>query len=158
MNKIELISELNNAIDAHKKWVDNAHSLIEGIILDKTLVPVVATECKFGQWYYAQGQTLKRITYFKEIEKLHNEVHKTYMDIFAILFNENQQVFAINSTILGKLFGHAHNKTEDDKLLASDKYHILEHQSQQMIKKLHQLKKLVNAMSEDQLESFLNMS
>lgn len=157
MNKTELVSTINAAKDAHKKWVNNAHALIEGTILDKTLVPVMATECKFGKWYYARGQMLKRITYFKEIEALHNDLHKTYMDIFAILFSEKQQALVMNSSILGKLFGHAHNKSEDDKQLAIGKYQILDRQSQQMIKKLDQLEKLVSAMSDDQLESFLNM-
>ena len=158
MNKAELVSALHDAKDAHKKWVDNAHALIQGTILDKSQVPVMATDCKFGKWYYIQGQTLKRITYFKEIEALHNEVHKTYMDIFAILFAEKQQALVMNSRILGKLFGQAHNKSDDDQKLAMERYKILDHQSQQMIKKLDQLEKLVSAMSEEQLESFLNMT
>jgi len=158
MNKTELVTALLDAKDAHKKWVDNAHALIEGTILDKSQVPVMATDCKFGKWYYIQGQTLKRITYFKEIEALHNNVHTNYMDIFAILFSEKQEALVMNSRILGKLFGQAHKKSDDDKQLAMEKYRILEQQSQQMIKKLDQLEKLVSAMSEEQLESFLNMT
>ena len=56
MNKNEIIALIRDAKSGHKKWTENAISLIQGFPLDKDQVPINATECTFGKWYYGEGQ------------------------------------------------------------------------------------------------------
>jgi hypothetical protein len=76
MNNDELITIIRNAKVSHKRWVENARSLIEGVPLDKSQVPVNATDCVFGKWYYNEGQALKSISIFREIESHHDALHQ----------------------------------------------------------------------------------
>jgi elongation factor P hydroxylase len=150
MDKNEVIATLRNAVRTHKQWVGNAHALIEGVPLDKEKVPLNATECEFGRWYYSDGQKLKKISGFKEIEISHNNLHKTYTEIFAILFGENRE-----PSFFQKMFGLSRNVAAANRDEAMEKYHVLEKQSETIIKQIEQLEKVIAAMGETQLTMYL---
>ena len=149
MNKNEVATTLNSAILNHKKWVSNALALIEGVPLDKNQVPVNPTECEFGQWFYSVGQKLIEIPGFNDIEESHNNLHRTYMEIFAILFGEGSE-----PSFFSKLIGRSNKILAANREEAMGKYSTLEMQSKAIITQLQQMKKIITAMSDKQFEKY----
>ncbi|MCI5223040.1 MAG: hypothetical protein D3924_10290 [Candidatus Electrothrix sp. AR4] len=150
MDKNDVVTALQNATLTHKKWVANALALIEGDSIDKDKIPINSTECEFGKWYYDAGQNLKELPGFKEIEKTHNKLHQTYMEIFAILFEE-----ANEPSFFSKLIGRSHQAIVANREEAMKKYHILREQSKLMLTQLEQLKKVITAMGDKQFAKYL---
>ncbi|WP_446011306.1 CZB domain-containing protein [Candidatus Electrothrix sp.] len=151
MNKNEVIATLNSAILSHKKWVSNALALIEGVPLDKEQVPVNSTECEFGKWFYSVGQNLIDIPGFKDIEESHDKLHRTYMEIFAILFGEGSEPSFFN-----KLIGRSNKVVAANRKQAMGKYSILERQSKTIITQLQQIEKIITAMNDKQFEKYFD--
>ena len=149
MNKKEVVETLGKAILSHKKWVANALALIEGIPLEKDKVPVNPTECEFGKWYYSIGQKLSEVPGFKDIEAPHNNLHKVYMEIFAILYGEARE-----PSFFSKLIGRSHKVKAANHDEAMEKYYVLEQHSKVIITQLEQLGKIITAMSEKQFEKY----
>lgn len=147
MDKNEVITLIRNAKAGHKRWVENAISLIKGLPLDQSQVPVNATECVFGQWYYSTGQDLKSFVVFKDIEKYHDGLHKTYREIFVLLFDEQEK-----PSWLSRLFGTSSTVVEERQNAAREKLQILEQQSRSIMKKLDELEELVAAMPDGQAD------
>ena len=152
MKKNEVLSVLQNAARIHKQWVGNALALIEGVPLDKGKVPVNATECEFGKWYYGDGQKMKKLNGFKEIEASHYKLHAIYTEIFSILFGEKSR----EPSFFHKLFGTSHKIMEENREEAMEKYHLLEKQSETIISQLEQLEKVIAAMGETQLATYFS--
>lgn len=150
MDKTEVIMLLRQAKSGHKKWVENAISLIEGLPLDKNQVPVNGTECMFGQWYYGEGQGLKSLKAFKEIEQYHDGLHRIYREIFILLFEEESK-----PSLLTRLFGISRKVTEEKKLAAHEKLQALKLQSRSIMKKVDELEEAILEMSPEQLSAFL---
>ncbi len=150
MDKTEVIMLLRQAKTGHKKWVENAISLIEGLPLDKNQVPVNGTECMFGQWYYGEGQGLKSLKAFKEIEQYHDGLHRIYREIFILLFEEESK-----PSLLTRLFGISRKVTEEKKLAAHEKLQALKLQSRSIMKKVDELEEAILEMSPEQLSAFL---
>lgn len=151
MDKHDVVDTLRSAALAHKKWTANALALIEGVPLDKAQVPVNSTECEFGKWYYSDGQNLRDLPGFKEIEEMHDGLHKTYMEIFVLLFGEVEN----KTSFFGRLFGRSHKVANANREAAMKKYHILENRSDTIIKQLVQLERVVMAMGDEQLHRYV---
>ncbi len=152
VDKNDMISMLRDAVRTHKQWTENALSLIKGIPLDKKLVPINSTDCEFGKWYYGEGQNIRSMPGFKEIEDLHGELHDTYREIFVILFGEIEET----ASFFSRLFGQSHKMTNENRQVAMNKYNKLHDQSEQITKQLIQIEKMVTAMADEQLESYLS--
>ena len=97
----ETLIQIRNARGAHKAWVAKAEALVAGIPLEKDQVPLLPTDCIFGKWYYGEGHVLRKLPAYKKLEKPHDKLHKTYMQIFKLLFDEP------DTGALGRLFGKA---------------------------------------------------
>ena len=97
----EAVEQLRNARTAHKSWVARAEALIAGMSVDKEHIPMMPTDCAFGKWYYGPGHMLRRLPAYKAMEKPHDELHRVYMNIFKLLFNEPEV------SMLGKMFGQS---------------------------------------------------
>jgi len=149
MDKKEVVETLRKAVISHKKWVANALALIEGVPLAKDKVPVNPTECEFGKWYYSVGQKLIDIPGFNDIEESHDNLHKVYMEIFALLFGE-----ASEPSFFSKLIGRSHVVKAANREEATRKYYALEKNSKVIITQLEQLEKIISAMSEKQFEKY----
>lgn len=146
MDKNEVITLIRNAKAGHKRWVENAISLTKGLPLDQTQVPVNATDCVFGQWYYSdEGQNLKSFAVFKDIEKYHDGLHKTYREIFILLFEKHEE-----SSWLSRLFGVSRDVAEEKQIAMREKLQLLEQQSRSIMKKLDELEELIMAMPTEQ--------
>lgn len=149
MNKSDVIVTLREASRTHKQWVADALALIQGVPLDKEKVPVNSTECAFGKWYYGEGQNLRELQGFKEIEVSHDKLHKIYMEIFAIIFGEVQ-----GASFFNRLFGLSHKIAVANREAAMEKFHSLEQQSDIILNQLVFLEKIVTALGEKQLEKY----
>lgn len=99
MQKKEILQQLYAAKKSHLKWVQNAKHLISGLILDQEKVPLQPTHCKFGQWYYGEGQEINDLEEFRVIETIHIELHTMYEEIFNILFSNTQNISSLIGTV-----------------------------------------------------------
>ena len=137
MDKTEVMTTLKLAAVSHRAWLSNAQALIDGIPLDKDKVPVSATECEFGKWYYGDGQRLKSIPGFKEIEKPHDNLHQTYAEIFTLLYGEESQ----KPSFFSKLIGRAQKAAAEKQEAAKVKSLVLKDRSTEVIDRLEQIGK-----------------
>ncbi|MDD5716748.1 MAG: CZB domain-containing protein [Sulfuricurvum sp.] len=145
MTKEDTLMHLRNAKKAHITWVQRAHALIEGLPVEKEQVPVSCTDCKFGQWFYGEGQRLNMIPSMdclKEIEALHFELHDTYMKIFKIYFSDEDRSF------FSKIFGTRKKVSEAHQEIARDYYNRLKGVSDKLIATIERLEKRLFALQE----------
>ncbi|MDH5485629.1 MAG: CZB domain-containing protein [Gammaproteobacteria bacterium] len=98
MVRTEAIEMLRIARTAHMQWMARAKAIVAGVALNKDLVPVMHTDCKFGQWYYGPGQLLNTLKSFQDVERTHAELHQVYSEIFNLIFGSQE------SSLLKKLF------------------------------------------------------
>ena len=152
MEKTQIVKTLSLAAVSHRAWVSNAHALIDGVPLDKDKVPVSSAECEFGKWYYGDGQQLKSIPGFKEIEKPHDNLHETYMEIFTLLYGEENK----KASFLSKLIGNPQKAAAEKREAAKARSLILKDHSNEVIDKMEHLQRVVNAMGDKQLASYLS--
>jgi len=145
MNKEETLTHLRNAKKAHIAWVERAHALIEGLPIAKEQVPVGCTECKFGLWFYGDGQALGMIPNMdclKEIERLHFELHDVYMKVFKIYFSDEDR------SLFSKFFGTRKKVTSLNQEIAKDYYNQLKAVSEKLIETIERLERRVYALQE----------
>ncbi len=126
MKLSEIVERIHKARAAHKAWVTRAEALVAGLPLDRELVPVLPTDCEFGRWYYGPGQMLRRLPAYREIEPAHDALHKTYMRIFQLLYDEP------DVSRLGRLFGQARRQRRDRLQQAQELLPVLRKQSEEM--------------------------
>ena len=91
MKITDIINHLEQARMSHLRWIANAEALIEGVPLDKESVPLLDTDCAFGQWYYGEGRILRHFQHYNMLQHYHHQVHRIYMDIFTILYGETDK-------------------------------------------------------------------
>lgn len=116
MNKKDAIEQLRSAKSAHIQWRAYAQALIAGIEVKQDHVPVIHTDCRFGKWYYGEGQKLASLSGYLDIELPHENLHKIYMKIFKLMFDETEV------GLLGRMFGKQsrldrRNQQEAEQLL-----------------------------------------
>ena len=104
MSKKDIIMQLRNAKSAHIQWRSYAQALVAGIPVEQDHVPVIHTNCKFGKWYYGPGQQLTSLSSYRAIETPHEMLHQIYMQIFKLLFGEDdrsafQKLFGSNAKV-----------------------------------------------------------
>ena len=114
MKLSDVVSRLHNARASHKAWVARAEALVAGMELEKEQVPMLPTDCIFGQWYYGSGQMLRKLPAYKALEKPHDQLHRTYMQIFRLLFDEP------DVSALGRLFGKS-KKAKAEQIKQAEK-------------------------------------
>lgn len=90
---------LKKARVAHLRWVERAEALVGGKALEKEQVPVLPTECEFGQWYLTGGSELRLLGSYQAIELPHELLHGIYAQIFELLFGKDTR------STLSRLFG-----------------------------------------------------
>lgn len=149
MNKTETVNQLHNAKKAHVKWVQRAKALIEGLPIEKEAIPVDCTECKFGQWFYGEGQNLKALPSMDclhEIETLHFNLHDIYMKIFKVYFGD------MNRSFFSKLFNMKKHITDTDKAIAREYYDQLLEISHQLLDVIDRLERRLHAMTPEAFE------
>lgn len=154
MTKEHVIEHLRAAKSAHIKWVQKAKLLINGIEVTKDAIPVDSTECKFGKWFYSDGQVLNALSNnplecMTKIERLHFDLHDVYMNIFNIYFNKPKEGF------FARMFGSKKtlNQHEIDK--AKRYYDKLELISKELLEEINRLERRLIAVSEEKIENLV---
>lgn len=86
ISKRDIVGHLRLAKTGHKSWMANVQILIRSGNVDEaeSLIPVNFTSCKFGKWYYGDGQMLSLIEEYQNLEKPHQMIHDVYLQIFNL--------------------------------------------------------------------------
>ena len=150
MEKSDILSQIRSARKAHISWVQRAKALVAGVDFDKEQIPVDATSCKFGSWFYEEGVRLNTLPGFeimKEIEQLHFQLHEEYLKIFQIYFGKKE-------SFLSKIFRFTRKKiTDEEKKQAQIVLEDLEKTSQKLLDQLALLERRVEALQESVFEA-----
>jgi hypothetical protein len=149
MKKQKVLDNIRAARLAHVKWVDRARRLVEGGDITANEIPVEATSCDFGHWFYSDGQVLLAIfsaASVKKLESKHKELHITYMKIFKIYFDTSDQSF------LAKLFNKRKEISERGRMDAHEELAYLEGISEELIAYLNIFEKNLNSIEEKDFE------
>ncbi len=155
MEKREIIEHLRTAKAAHIKWVQKAKLLINGLDVEEGTIPVDSTECKFGKWFYSEGQILNALTHIspaaiESIEVLHSQLHDEYLKIFNIFFNKSKAGF------ICKLFGlKRRNVSDEEYKISRDYFKSLEKVSKELLEEINKLEKELIVVSEEEIQSLV---
>lgn len=156
MKKEEVLGHLRSAKSAHIKWVQKAKLLINGIDIEEGSIPIDSTECKFGKWFYSDGQMLNSLSNnplecMQKMESLHFALHDIYLKIFNIYFAEAKKV-----GFFVKLFGFKRKKiSEAEHTLAEDYYETMEKVSQDLLDEINRLERRLIAISDEKVEALV---
>ncbi len=159
MDTSKHIKHIREAKRSHISWVSHAYALKIGMPLKKEQVPMHATDCQFGHWYYGEGQSLIAIKAFKDVELPHINLHTTYMEMFNLLFKNEPEV---KPGFWVKLFGQKSNTEEKnpmEKEQIEQFYLILKKHSEAVINALNELEEVMQlqekAQQNQQSQDFL---
>ncbi|MCW8928761.1 MAG: CZB domain-containing protein [Gammaproteobacteria bacterium] len=116
MDKKKIILQLRQAKSAHIKWRAYAQALVSGLPVEKEHLPVIHTDCAFGQWYYGDGQHLSHLSSFDAISTPHEMLHQVYINIYKLLYGEDER------STLKKIFGRksSHDPKKEARILLQD--------------------------------------
>jgi len=156
MTKQEVLTHLRAAKSAHIKWLQKAKLLINGIDIEESAIPVDSTECKFGKWFYSDGQILNALSNnpvecMQSIETLHFNLHDTYLKIFNVYFSAEKK-----TGFFAKLFGFKRKKISDVEHDMAEKYYIeMEKVSKVLVEEINKLERRLIAVSDEKIESLI---
>jgi hypothetical protein len=145
MTKKEALNMLYAARSAHIQWRARAQALVAGIPIEKEHVPISYTDCKFGRWYYGDGQQLSALLRsYRGIEEPHEKLHIVYMQIFNALYGED------NLSMLEKLFGAAKKHKAEKISLVERLLPQLIHISHTLLEAIDILEKEILSLPEEE--------
>ena len=157
MEKEEVLERLRSAKEADVKWVQKAKMLIDGIDMEEDAIPVDSKECKFGKWFYSDGQILKNLSNnpmecMLSIEKLHLSLHEKYKQIFDLYFSQEEK-----AGFFAKLFGGKKKKELSAEELEESRqfYKELENISKAFSEEISRLERRLVAVSEEKIQSLV---
>jgi hypothetical protein len=156
MEKEHVLEHLRAAKTAHIKWVQKAKLLINGLDIDEGVIPVDSTECKFGKWFYSDGQVLNALSNnplecMQQIESLHFNLHDIYLKIFTIYFSEEKK-----AGFFAKLFGMKRKEPSPSELeLARGYYNEMEVISKDLLDEINRLERRLIAVSEEKIKNLV---
>ncbi len=154
MNKADILGHLRAAKAAHINWVQRAKLLISGFDVNEESIPVNSTECKFGKWFYSDGQILNAIRNnpadsMQNIEQLHFQLHDIYLNIFKIYYDTEKKGF------FSKLFGSKKKVSESESAMAAQYFEQMEEISKKLIEEINMLEKRISVISDSEIEELV---
>jgi len=152
MEKEEILAQLRAAKAAHISWVQRAKFLIEGFTINESSIPVNSTECKFGKWFYTEGQRLNEIRNnpiesMTNIEELHQQLHDVYLNIYKIYYETGKAGF------FSKMFGQKNKVTDTDETLAREYLREIETISKELIKALNIMERRITVVADEEIKA-----
>jgi hypothetical protein len=147
MNRVEVVHRIREARQAHTQWIDHARKLISAPVMNKDSMPVLPTDCVFGDWYYGDGQLLSYLHPFQMIETAHNELHRIHAEIFNKLFKEPRHSFFL------EMFRHSDEQTIEDKTREAKQLLVrLEEISQEIISHTQSLENEISVLGDEDFD------
>lgn len=150
MDKAITLQSLSDAKKAHLMWVQRAKLLIEGLPIDEGAIPLNYTECKFGMWFYSEGQKLNALgnmTCLNEIEKSHVTLHDEYMHIFKIFFAN------IDRSFFSKLFNTKKKISDSERETAKEHFIKLQAASEEIMDHIGRLERRLYAIPQSSFDA-----
>jgi len=145
MNKETILAELRQARTGHIRWRTYAQSIVNAPNhLDdiEEKAPVCHTECKFGRWYFSNLESLGDIDGFNEIDPLHELLHQTYSEIFAVMSQKD------SSGTLARLLGSKNRHLEKKMTSVRALLEKLEETSRQLLTALDKFEDEIKKLPE----------
>lgn len=127
--------------------VSRTAGLIEGMEISEDSCPLHATECQFGEWYYGEGQIIRDLVEFQQIETPHMNLHQVYMQIFSLVSGTKQEFHDSRSffqKLIGKQTVQKDNSAEIEK--ARSLFRVLQKHSDEVIECLRRLEKKIESL------------
>lgn len=146
MTKREIIQQLRAAKAAHIQWRAYAQAIVGGFSVDQNHVPVIHTNCKFGQWYYGKGQMLSSLSVYGSIDGPHATLHQVYMEIFKLMYGETKVGW------LKSLFVSKQKRKEENKKKAEELMQNLISISESLLESITMLEQEVMSMSDEEIQ------
>ena len=146
MNKITILRNIQQAKTDHIEWIKQGHKLLKGLPQNQLRKPVECNACDFDKWYHEEGFKLINIPQLKDIDSLHQEIHKTYTALYYITFDRRKTSRA--TLISGDIEVPVREKEFRQKKLKQ-----LEKKTVNMILSLNSIEKLIRAMKDKDFES-----
>ena len=146
MNKKHILKNLQLAKPDHIEWIKQGHQLLKGAPQNSLKKPVQCTDCGFGKWYYDEGYKLVNIPLLKDIEALHQEVHKTYTVLYYITFDRRKK--SRSTLISGGV-----EVPVDEKAFRQKKLKQLEKKTITLVRALGDVEAKVQSMQDKDFES-----
>ena len=156
MTKEEVVEHLRAAKAAHIKWVQKAKMLINGAEIEESAIPINSTDCKFGKWFYGDGQILNGLSNnplecMQNIETLHFNLHDQYAKIFSIYFSQEKK-----GGFFAKLFGFTKREiTQEQSDAARAYYGDMEEISKELLNEISRLERRLIAIPEEKIEQLV---
>ena len=101
--KRKLLDGIASARINHLKWKSYFELSLRDISkfeINMDEVQPIATECKFGEWYYGDGQDLRGFNVFHEVEKVHEKIHETYFKVIGAINKDDKSIFTSKRSYL----------------------------------------------------------
>lgn len=146
MTRNQIIQKLHNAKRSHLAWVGRAELLTQGHEIQKEQIPVLHTDCAFGDWYFGDGQVLNALSEFQAIDAPHKHLHDAYASVFKLITDEE------NASAFSRLLGIAKRKKEADQPVIHQHMNNLEQASNTVISTLELLENRLHAMSDEEFD------
>ncbi len=145
MTKETILEQLHAARAGHIGWVQRAKLLLSGFDVKEDAIPLDSTSCKFGQWFYSDGQKLRTLhesspELWNRIEAYHIQIHDIYLNIFKIFYGTGKKGF------FAKLLGSKKKVSDADRETAQGYLDDIRRVSKQLIHEIEQLEKEVLAI------------
>ncbi|HHT00662.1 MAG TPA: hypothetical protein ENK73_07385 [Thiomicrospira sp.] len=147
MTKKEIIIKLRAAKASHIQWRAYAQAIVGGFSVDQNHVPVIHTNCKFGQWYYGKGQILSSLGGYAAIDAPHAMLHQIYMEIFKLMFGEVKKGF------LGGLFTSKEKTREKNQKKADELMKNLIAVSETLLEAINMLEQEIMDLTDEEIEA-----
>lgn len=90
ISNVEILSNLGNAKDAHKKWIDNLHNMVEHMSVYP--IQLNAHKCAFGHFYHSIDLSHTNVSKeWHEIGVLHTEFHQKGNGVITNITSNNYE-------------------------------------------------------------------
>jgi hypothetical protein len=158
MKKDEIIEKLQKAKYADLEWLDRAKSLIEGSKNDIGTFPIEAVDSDFGEWFYNEGSKLKRLSNnpvesMQNLELLHQQIHKSYLDIYHIYFNHENRAGFFSSLMGAKRKELSAEELKNAKVLLQG----MQLHAEEFLFEIERLERRLEAVGEEKIDFIMNM-
>ena len=154
MKKEKVLKQLITAKEAHISWVNKAESLVKGIKIEESVIPVKETDCKFGCWFYSEGQKLSNLRNNPQenvdrVESLHKDLHNEYAKIYHIYYVKDTRGF------FSKLLMKKRKISENDKKIAKEYFEKLGDISIDLLDEIDRMQRRISAISPSEIEAII---